>query len=129
MKIDTWDQEYATLTIDGTVYNVGQYGTAIETVDICGNACADYLYPIVKNVTHSSTSLTVIISSTLDQGNYDESWGIRELYILIDYVITTYYYINSQKLFFFFFSSALKIAQSALLLVAPHVYLDTLCIT
>jgi len=41
---------------------------------------------LVKNVTHSATTLSIIITTSLDSAPDDEAWGIREFYILVDYV-------------------------------------------
>lgn len=38
------------------------------------------------NITHTLSSLNLKIWTTLDQNPYDESYGIRDFFLLIDYV-------------------------------------------
>ena len=88
--LDSWDGEAFTVTADGSiVYSLTNTVSGTES-----NTCQNKWTDVYKNVTfgfnHSSASLTLVFSSTLDQVATDEAWGICDLTITI-----SSYYVES----------------------------------
>ncbi|EAR90503.3 zinc finger lsd1 subclass family protein (macronuclear) [Tetrahymena thermophila SB210] len=85
-KIDAWNNENVQLTVDGqvlvtTTQNINDGGS-----NICGRVVYnDQINQISKNFTHTSTSLSLQFTTSLNSDPFVESYGIRELYILVDY--------------------------------------------
>jgi len=85
MKIDTWDAEHAYLKVDSTIVSDTFY-YYYEGVQTCGNSHPELPVSIDANFTHSASTMSIELSNNLDENNYNESFGIRELFILVDYV-------------------------------------------
>ena len=56
------------------------------STNYCGINSPEVVATFDKTVTHSASTMTVVITSNLDSNSYDESWGMNNLFILIDYV-------------------------------------------
>ena len=84
-KIDSWDNEIAYLKVD--MKTVFSQNYEFEGTQICGwNIYTDKADLINVNFTHSAPNMTIEITTTLDTSPDDESFGIREIFILVDYV-------------------------------------------
>jgi len=57
------------------------------STNLCGINSPELISSFDKTLTHSASTMTVFVTSNLDSNSYDESWGINNLFILIDYVI------------------------------------------
>lgn len=88
--IDSWDGEAFTVTADGTVVYSLTHADYDSAKNICQNSWADSTSTITFGFNHSSASLTLTFSSTLDQVSTDEAWGICDLQIT-----PSTYYISS----------------------------------
>ncbi|EAS04209.2 zinc finger lsd1 subclass family protein, partial (macronuclear) [Tetrahymena thermophila SB210] len=111
-KIDSWSSESVQLFVD----NKSRVSTVRSESDGDSNICGrlskkDQIIKVSKNITHSSSTLQFNIKSYLRGDSFTKSFGIRELYILVDYCSSnckecnasgcvkcnsTYYLYNSQ---------------------------------
>ena len=58
--------------------------TPSRTTNLCGHFRSNDGFGIYdKNLTHTGTSLTVSIEPILDEPHYNESFGIREFFIVV----------------------------------------------
>jgi large repetitive protein len=79
IRIDSWDDETATLYVDSLPLwsNTGQWYSG---ANICGSSGApqwlDELWPVDVTTGHSATSVSLQLSTTINQNADDESWGI-----------------------------------------------------
>ncbi|MEY4514252.1 MAG: hypothetical protein RLZZ450_6374 [Pseudomonadota bacterium] len=81
--VDTWDGESAFVDVDGArVYNTQfTYG---GTTDLCGGGWNDRgPQPVSSQAAHTTNSLLLQISSTLDQGTADESFGVDDVRVMV----------------------------------------------
>ncbi|KAL4489108.1 hypothetical protein ABPG73_005595 [Tetrahymena malaccensis] len=83
--IDSWDAEQFYVQIDGTqIVNLTEDFNYFPS-QICGlNEYYDKVEKITQTIPHASTSVDIIVSSNLDENPYNESFGIRDLYILLE---------------------------------------------
>ncbi|KAL4487128.1 hypothetical protein ABPG72_001580 [Tetrahymena utriculariae] len=83
--IDSWDNEEFYLKIDGTKIFSQQYDYNTFKDQICGlSEYKDKKDQVQKTISHNTPTVEVIISSALDETPYNESFGIRDLYILLE---------------------------------------------
>ncbi|EGR30342.1 hypothetical protein IMG5_134320, partial [Ichthyophthirius multifiliis] len=90
--IDSWDDEVFTLKLDDKV--VYTYSTQYNKVPpqgdrkiSCGSTSWSDKFVVVKmNIQHNSQQFKLEMSSTLNQDANDESWGIRNLIIVANFV-------------------------------------------
>jgi hypothetical protein len=80
---DSWDGERAQVRVDGSlVYDV-QHFTGGSS-NWCGAGWTDHdPHAVLSQPAHSSNSLTLNLSSTLDQGPDDEGWGADNVRVMI----------------------------------------------
>jgi len=83
--IDSWDNEYVVFSVD-SVSQQKAFNFSNSLANFCGNTYQDTYTTMNYNMTHSSSSMVVKISTTLDSAPYDESFGIRDIFILVDFV-------------------------------------------
>ena len=82
LVLDSWDGESAIVQVDGVeVYNTPfSYGGSNR----CGGGFVDLgPQPVLNEAPHTSNSLTVRVTSTLNQDPGDESFGIDKVRIMI----------------------------------------------
>ncbi|KAL4499147.1 hypothetical protein ABPG72_017049 [Tetrahymena utriculariae] len=90
IMIDNWDsKEFLQVALDKSdniVSNITQ-NSATQVGNICGNGYEETKGVYDYNTTHISSSLIIIIKSNLDptKSPFEASFGIRELFILINY--------------------------------------------
>jgi hypothetical protein len=81
--IDTWDLgELARVSIDGTYIfnNPFTFGGP----NVCGGGAGDrWLQAVVGTQAHTANLVSVSVSSTLDQGANDESFGVDNVLVMI----------------------------------------------
>lgn len=88
-KLDSWDNEFAMLKIDGVSQSIPELLFSwSDDFFYYGNLCGDQKYPesiyfLDYTMTHLSTTLILIITSNLNGGSSDESFGIRDVTISI----------------------------------------------
>ncbi|EAS06676.2 zinc finger lsd1 subclass family protein (macronuclear) [Tetrahymena thermophila SB210] len=111
-KIDSWSTESVQLFVDKTSIVTTVKNAGDGDSNICGRLSKnDQIIKVSKNITHSSSTLQLQIKSNLRGDTFTKSFGIRELYILVDYCSSncqecnasgcvkcnsTYYLYNSQ---------------------------------
>ncbi|AHA55809.1 putative membrane protein [Emiliania huxleyi virus 164] len=81
MKIDSWDNEDAILTVDGVeVWRKTYDGSGTE---LCGNGNRAEIYDagIRVQFTHTSDTAALVFSTTLSSAASDESWGIQNVVV------------------------------------------------
>jgi len=87
VKIDTWtSSDILIIQIDSIKYTFSS--SLITSSNICGQGDVEYVNKITANVTHSSPTMSLVITTSMSTSflNYDKSFGIYDLFILIDYV-------------------------------------------
>ncbi|EAR90505.2 zinc finger lsd1 subclass family protein (macronuclear) [Tetrahymena thermophila SB210] len=85
-KIDSWDNENVQLIVDGSAQITTVRGLSDGGANLCGRVqYNDQIIYNFKNFTHTSTSLSLQFKTNLDTEPFDESYGIRELFVLVDY--------------------------------------------
>ncbi|EAR90502.2 zinc finger lsd1 subclass family protein (macronuclear) [Tetrahymena thermophila SB210] len=87
-KIDNWNNESVQMIIDGDIKVTTTRNTTTSNglSNICGRVSFnDEIIYVSQNFTHSSQNLNLKINSTLSQTAFEQSYGIRELFILVDY--------------------------------------------
>jgi len=84
MRIDAWDNEHAYLIVDSLIIKDKIYYSG--GTQICGRLNSDYLDTIDANFTHNSTTMFINITNNINQNSFSKSFGIKSLFILIDYV-------------------------------------------
>ncbi|EAR95046.2 TNFR/NGFR cysteine-rich region family protein (macronuclear) [Tetrahymena thermophila SB210] len=85
-KIDQWNNQNFILSVDGSVVQQIPYGSNVGTSDLCGfNNQLDLFQNQIANFTHSSTTLTINFSNSLSGNVGTQSFGLSNLYVLVDY--------------------------------------------
>ncbi|KAL4474455.1 hypothetical protein ABPG72_007854 [Tetrahymena utriculariae] len=85
-KIDQWNNQSVQLIVDGSIKETTIRSTNDGDSNICGNLkYNDQIIKISRTFTHDSSSLSLKIKSNLRGSQFDKSFGIRELYVLVDY--------------------------------------------
>ncbi|EAR90506.3 zinc finger lsd1 subclass family protein (macronuclear) [Tetrahymena thermophila SB210] len=85
-KIDSWNNENVQLIVDENVIVTTQRNINDGVANICGRVSInDQIIKIQQTFTHASSSLSLLIKSNLNSDPFTESYGIRELYVLVDY--------------------------------------------
>ncbi|KAL4495998.1 hypothetical protein ABPG72_015420 [Tetrahymena utriculariae] len=96
-KIDNWNNESIQMIVDGQVKTTTTRTLTDGTSNICGRVSfKDQIIQVTQNFTHTATSLNLKISSTLASTPFVESYGIREMFILVDYCISNCAVCNAQ---------------------------------
>jgi hypothetical protein len=79
--IDSWDNESGVVSIDGAdVYNNPHMSSGQNE---CGGPSVDANVPAVGQRAHAANTLTLRVSSTLDQDPNDESFGVDNVRLMI----------------------------------------------
>lgn len=82
-KVDSWDNEVFLVYADGTqVYS--EYFSLTDGSQMCGtdnNIFLEHKQFVSITIPHNSPSITLIMTSSLNQDAADESWGIRDFSI------------------------------------------------
>ena len=81
IKIDSWDDEHATMYVDGNVWWDGTFSVDMGSSNVCGGSWNDLLYPVSVELAHSAAQLTLRVTSTLNQAPDDESWGLSDVVV------------------------------------------------
>lgn len=80
--IDSWDNERARVSVDGTY--IFDIAFSQSPPQICGGVWGDrWVQYVVATPAHPGANLTLVLSSTLNQGAGDESWGVDNVSIMI----------------------------------------------
>ncbi|KAL4462747.1 hypothetical protein ABPG72_019583, partial [Tetrahymena utriculariae] len=88
-KIDNWNNESIQMIVDGNVKTTTTRTASDGTSNICGRVSfKDQIIQVTQNFTHTAASLNLKISSTLASTPFIESYGIRQMFILVDYCIS-----------------------------------------
>ncbi|KAL4466277.1 hypothetical protein ABPG73_005198 [Tetrahymena malaccensis] len=83
--IDSWDNEEFQVYIDSNKVFYMKEDYNKFSSQICGlKEYKDKIELINQSINHSSQTIEVIITSALDESPYNESFGIRNLYILLE---------------------------------------------
>ena len=85
VKIDTWDGEVAYMYIDDElVWNSGQlwYHNGEHS---CGNSWFEEVIRVDVAAAHTAETATVKITTNIDSGAADESWGIQAVQVMTLY--------------------------------------------
>ncbi|KAL4490436.1 hypothetical protein ABPG72_002646 [Tetrahymena utriculariae] len=86
-KIDTWENETVDMNVDGQIKQSTMRQTTDGASNLCGNNQKDDIIFVSQNFTHVLPTLSLKITTTLDQDPFDESYGIRDIFVLVDYCI------------------------------------------
>jgi hypothetical protein len=82
--IDSWDGENAIVNVDGSNVYTHAFDAANGSVNVCGVPWLENgPQQVVAQLAHSADSLTLEVTSTLDQDASDESFGVDNVRILI----------------------------------------------
>ena len=94
--IDNWVQStFLIIEIDSIFVDSINLDSAVTLGNVCGSsAFSDRFGYYEKNITHSESSINIIIKSTINEDYNKASFGIREFYILVDNVSNIYYSSN-----------------------------------
>ncbi|EAS06674.2 zinc finger lsd1 subclass family protein (macronuclear) [Tetrahymena thermophila SB210] len=85
-KIDQWNNESVQLIVNSNIIETTTRNRNDGDSNICGRIqYNDQIIYVSKNFTHSETDLILEIKSNLNNNPFESSYGIRELYILVDY--------------------------------------------
>ncbi|KAL4462749.1 hypothetical protein ABPG72_019585 [Tetrahymena utriculariae] len=96
-KIDNWNNESIQMIVDGNVKTTTTRTASDGTSNICGRVSfKDQIIQVTQNFTHTATSLNLKISSKLASSPFIESYGIREMFILVDYCTSNCAVCNAQ---------------------------------
>ncbi|EAR90494.3 zinc finger lsd1 subclass family protein (macronuclear) [Tetrahymena thermophila SB210] len=96
-KIDYWNNESIQMIVDNNVKVTTTKNANDGTSNICGRVSfKDQIIYVTQNFTHTATSLNLKISSTLASTPFVESYGIREMFILVDYCTSNCAICNAQ---------------------------------
>ena len=80
--IDTWDNEFGRVSVDGTQVFNGQFNQGGPNV--CGGATGDrWSQPVLTTQPHTTNTMTLNVTSTLDQAANDESFGVDNVSVMI----------------------------------------------
>ena len=83
--LDSWDTENVVVSVDSAQQQkTFLFNNFVQ--NICGSSFADSYTIMDFNTTHTASTMAVKISNTLDQAPDDESLGIRDIFILVDFV-------------------------------------------
>jgi hypothetical protein len=90
-KIDSWDGELAIIQVDGrTAWQQAIPFDSGYRFSVCGQPDATYIgwreWPINVDLNgpHEGATVTITITSTIDQTPNDESWGIRDFKLFLE---------------------------------------------
>ena len=84
MKIDSWDNETASISLDNTL--VASQTFATDGSALCGRAEAgwnEYLATMVGTLSHSTSNISVSVRTTLNSPPNDESWGLKRIWLWV----------------------------------------------
>ncbi|EWS75787.1 zinc finger lsd1 subclass family protein (macronuclear) [Tetrahymena thermophila SB210] len=96
-KIDSWNNENVQLIVDENVIFTTQRNINDGVGNICGRvSIKDEIIKIQQSFPHTSSSLSLLIKSNLKSDPFTESYGIRELYVLVDYCYSNCITCNAQ---------------------------------
>ncbi|EAS02591.2 zinc finger lsd1 subclass family protein (macronuclear) [Tetrahymena thermophila SB210] len=86
-KIDSWENETVDMNVDGQIKQTTSRKATDGATNLCGNSQKDDIIIVSQNFTHVLPSLNLKITTTLDQDPFDESYGIRDIFVLVDYCV------------------------------------------
>lgn len=78
--MDTWDGEQFQIYVDGNIVWAKAYGGQGSPTNLCGLTSAganEFIEDIWVSIDHASDAANIVITTSLDQGATDESWGVR----------------------------------------------------
>jgi hypothetical protein len=83
--IDSWDGESAIVRLAGvTIFNQPYNHQNIPAVNRCGGGWQDYgPQAVTGTVAHTTNTVLLEVTSTLDQGPTDESFGVDNVYVWV----------------------------------------------
>lgn len=85
IRVDTWDHENALINIDG-INEYTQSMHYLEGTQVCGGSHANWFdasVPVELQLPHSADTLKIEVTSTLNEGLSNESFGIDNLRVLV----------------------------------------------
>jgi proprotein convertase subtilisin/kexin type 5 len=82
LVLDSWDGELAIVEMDGAaVYNTSFLHSG---QNLCGSGFGDHTpEAVVSQTLHTNNTLTVRVTSTLDQDPSDESFGVDNIRVMV----------------------------------------------
>ena len=87
VKIDSWSNEIAYLYVDSMLVNSTAFPLTSGTKQ-CGQTKYKDMDAIFDfNLTHTANTLTINITTSLNESPISESFGIQDLFFLVDYVL------------------------------------------
>ncbi|EAR98908.3 zinc finger lsd1 subclass family protein (macronuclear) [Tetrahymena thermophila SB210] len=85
-QIDSWDSEGFKVYVDTNQIDEIKQDQAGGKDNLCGsNSWKDNFYSYSKSIQHNSQSLEIKLNATFDEDYFNESFGIRELFVIVDY--------------------------------------------
>jgi hypothetical protein len=84
VKIDTWDNEWARVKIDGTTVWEENIHHSTGPSNECGTSSVENQYQIDVTQTITTNDLTIQAEAELNSGATDESFGIKDIQITVN---------------------------------------------
>lgn len=77
-KIDSWDNEIMFVLVDGFIWQAKWHYS--EGANLCGaaNDWKEAFYNIEFEVPHNSPTVSIVLTSNLDEDALNESWAFRD---------------------------------------------------
>ena len=88
--IDDWDatKNYVSIKLDDVELDKIKVLNVARNGNLCGKKKSNDGFGVYeRNLTHIGSSLKISIEPILDKSPYDASFGIREFYVIVDYVM------------------------------------------
>ena len=85
LKIDSWDNEQASVLLDGTTIGSRRFRSYDGGSSVCGlrNGWNEMIVNIDVTIQHSSPTAVLTISTTLNEGPQNEAWGFNHVSIAL----------------------------------------------
>ncbi|KAL4505293.1 hypothetical protein ABPG72_016360 [Tetrahymena utriculariae] len=85
-QIDSWDNEGFKIFVDSNFVEEVKQDQAGGKDHLCGsNGYKDNSYSYFKSIQHKNPTLEIKWSATFDEDYFNESIGIRDLFVIVDY--------------------------------------------
>ena len=88
LKIDSWDSEVFTIKADGTTILTSESFASTTDSALTGNICGMTIHNEAERTysqafSHSSSALTILLSSNLNETPDSESWGFSKFELVL----------------------------------------------
>ena len=81
LSIDSWDQEWASVSVDCAEIWTQSFSHSTGA-NVCGAGWGEREAVVSVDVPHTADLLVLRVTTTLDQGATDESWGVSDVAVL-----------------------------------------------